>query len=270
MLIAIVVSVGIHLAAALLLVVMPRVLPKEAPQQEQGTVELLMVEKNGALPGRAGQPNTAAPAPAPPEKAEAPKTPDRKVEAQKAAPVPPSPKPAPAALTSEHGNEPLAPPAEPTQPKAAEADTQPARKTDARPAQQARTQPAEQTTEAQPAPPRKQEAPVFDLAGTDSDSNAIAMGNRIIPAMQDDRFRNRPPIYPTEAAIRGQHGTVMVVIHVSASGLATGVDVIESSGFGVLDQAAVTAVRKWRFRPAIKEGRPVPFNMPFRFVFEAS
>ena len=109
---------------------------------------------------------------------------------------------------------------------------------------------------------------MFDLAGTDSDSNAIALGNQIVPAMKDDRFRNRPPIYPTDAQTLGQNGTVVVLIHVSENGVATGADVVESSGFEVLDRAAVTAVLKWHFRPAMRDGRTVAFDMPFRFVFE--
>ncbi len=90
-----------------------------------------------------------------------------------------------------------------------------------------------------------------------------------MPASPDDRFRNRPPIYPYQAAARGEHGSVLLLIHVSDAGFATGVDVVESSGVALLDRAASDAVRKWRFRPALQEGRAVPFNMPFRFVFEA-
>jgi len=44
--------------------------------------------------------------------------------------------------------------------------------------------------------------------------------------------------------------------------------VLVSSGYDILDQAAVTAVRKWHFRPAMQEGRSIPFDMPFRFIFE--
>jgi protein TonB len=87
--------------------------------------------------------------------------------------------------------------------------------------------------------------------------------------MPDNRFRNRPPAYPAEAEMRGQHGAVVVVIHVSENGVAASVDVVESSGVAVLDQAAVAAVRKWRFHPAMQAGRTIPFDMPFRFVFEA-
>ena len=118
--------------------------------------------------------------------------------------------------------------------------------------------------------PKSQEAPVFDLAGTESESNAEVLGGRVVPASPDDRFRNRPPIYPREAAMRGEHGAVVILIHVSENGVATGVDVMETSGVASLDKAAVDAVLKWHFRPALHEGLAVPFAMRFRFIFDAS
>lgn len=118
--------------------------------------------------------------------------------------------------------------------------------------------------------PKAQEAPVFDLAGTESESNAEVLGGRVVPASPDDRFRNRPPIYPREAAMRGEHGAVVILIHVSETGVASSVDVMETSGVASLDKAAVDAVRKWHFRPALQEGRAVPFDMRFRFIFDAS
>jgi protein TonB len=94
------------------------------------------------------------------------------------------------------------------------------------------------------------------------------MGQGILPAMPDDRFRNRPPIYPIEAQLHGQHGSVTLLIHVGENGVATGVDVQHSSGVDMLDQAAIAAVRNWRFRPALQDGHPVPFDYPFEFIFE--
>ena len=114
----------------------------------------------------------------------------------------------------------------------------------------------------------KSKAPVFDLSGTESDSNAVVLGDNVLPAMPDDRFRNRPPTYPREAELRGDHGTVVVLIHVSETGLATRVELLQSSGVSVLDQATVNAVHKWHFRPAMRGGRAVPFTMPFRFIFD--
>jgi protein TonB len=141
----------------------------------------------------------------------------------------------------------------------------------ATPQQEAKAEPRPDAPPPAPTPqPKAAEAPVFDLAGTESESNAEVLGGRVLPASPDNRFRNRPPIYPDEAAIRGEHGSVLLLIHVSEAGIATGVDVVQGSGVASLDQAAVTAVRKWRFHPALREGQAVPFDMPFRFVFQVN
>jgi periplasmic protein TonB len=259
LLIAAALSIAVHLAAALLVVYLPHVLPREARPQELGTVELLMVEKKGAGPTEAAprqesppqqsQPQQSQPRQPQPEKsAEAPKP-----EAQQPKAVAAASQPAPVPAVSPPADE-APPPPTALPPKEAKADPKP----DA------------QRPVAPPSPPRAQQAPVFDLAGTESESDAEVLGGRVVPASPDNRFRNRPPLYPYEAAIHGDHGSVLLMIHVSDAGLATGVDVVESSGVASLDQAASTAVRKWRFRPALREGRAVPFNMPFRFVFEAN
>ncbi len=128
---------------------------------------------------------------------------------------------------------------------------------------------AEATAQPKAAAPQKPEALVFNLDGTDSESNAIVLGGHVIPASPDDRFRNRPPIYPYDAAIRGDHGAVVLIIHVNEEGAATGADIAKTSGVASLDQAALDAVLKWRFRPALKDGRAVPFDMPMRFIFDS-
>lgn len=248
-LIAVVFSVGVHVVAALLVVLLPRVLPREAPPRARGTVELLMVEQKGAAPSEAGHPEDRKPSPPVPPAKPAPKV----GPAASAAPVA-------AAVT---------PPAEEAVPVAAEHPL--TGKAEAQAEAQSPAKEAPEQAEAAPpppAPPKSQEAPVFDLAGTESESNAIAMGAGVIPAMPDDRFRNRPPVYPVEAQIHDQYGTVAVMIHVGASGLPNGVDVLDSSGVPMLDEAALTAVAKWHFRPALKDGQAVPFDMPFRFIFE--
>ena len=121
-----------------------------------------------------------------------------------------------------------------------------------------------------PAPPAQRAqpvAPTFDLRGTDSASNAMSLGDRIIPASPDNRHRNKPPAYPAEAARRGQEGAVIVQIHVGPTGVALGADVVETSGYRLLDRAAIDAVLTWRFRPALRDGMAVPFDMKMRFVF---
>ncbi|MDR3530808.1 MAG: energy transducer TonB [Rhodopila sp.] len=210
-----------------------------------GTVELLMVEKKGAEPSQAGQPHDGTPASPSPETPEVQKA-QTPTSASKATSTP---------LVSENGEEPVPAPAEQTPgTKAKEADARPAPK----------------PAETKPGPSRSPEAPVFNLEGTDSESNAVVLGGQVLPAMPDDRFRNRPPIYPAQAELHGEHGSVVVIIHVSENGFATGAEVVASSGVESLDQAAVAAVRKWHFHPAMKDGHTIPFDMPFRFIFEAN
>ncbi len=111
-------------------------------------------------------------------------------------------------------------------------------------------------------------APELNLGGTDSPSNVTASGPNVVPAKIDARWRNREPVYPRVAALRGEHGTVLLVVHVGADGLAAGVDVAKSSGFVLLDTAARDAVQTWRFLPALKDGDAVAFDVPLRVVFK--
>jgi periplasmic protein TonB len=61
---------------------------------------------------------------------------------------------------------------------------------------------------------------------------------------------NPPPVYPRLARQRGWEGEVALQVRVSATGAVEEVWVERSSGHGVLDQAALAAVKRWRFRPA--------------------
>ncbi len=76
-------------------------------------------------------------------------------------------------------------------------------------------------------------------------------------ATQPDKA-NLPPTYPPEAARRGETGTVALQLHIAADGFVDRVDVVRSSGYPLLDQAAVSRLRTWHFTPAMKGGMPVP------------
>lgn len=245
--VAVTASVLLHAAAIGLLTVMPRGRPA-VPPPVQGQVELLMVEQKGAEAKQGGAPPTP---PQPQVKPEAQQTPAT-------APPPPAPDIA-------KGDEPAPAPAPPV--KDPPKDQKPA----PQPVEKAETaEKAEPAPPVKPAPPTPQRALTFDLSGTDSDSNAEVISGDVLPASPDDRFRNRPPPYPEDAARRGEHGSVTVLIHVGANGAAAGVDVTESSGSASLDRAAVAAVRTWHFHPAMKDAEPMPFDMPFRFDFRAN
>ncbi len=65
-----------------------------------------------------------------------------------------------------------------------------------------------------------------------------------------------PPPYPREAALNGIEGWVRVSVEIDAHGRVGDVRVLKSEPRGVFDQAAVQAVRRWSWKPAIVDGQP--------------
>jgi len=65
------------------------------------------------------------------------------------------------------------------------------------------------------------------------------------------------PAYPLDALRQSEGGLVTLRVQVSAQGEATRVEVSRRSGFRALDRAAVSTVRRWKFAPAMREGKPV-------------
>jgi protein TonB len=80
-------------------------------------------------------------------------------------------------------------------------------------------------------------------------------------------FVNAAPEYPALARRRGWEGTVVLRVRVDKNGHPADVEVSESSGYRMLDDAAQRAVRQWRFQPA--RSGAVSFastvNIPVRF-----
>jgi periplasmic protein TonB len=70
---------------------------------------------------------------------------------------------------------------------------------------------------------------------------------------------NQAPKYPPQALRSGVEGSVSVRVEVDASGVPTDVKVVERSGERSrdLDRAVTDAVRRWRFEPAMKDGKAV-------------
>jgi protein TonB len=230
-----VLSLGLHAALLIgLLTWFRHGGPPADGTDREAAVELVMVENQGSGPP------SAPPEPAPEQTAAAPP-------------------------------EPPAPPAPPSPPEPAEAEeilplppTPPPPVQSPQPAPQSVPRPRPTTPPIQ----RAIQAPEINLGGNDSETNAIVTGPHVIPASVDAKFRNKEPVYPPEAVRRAEQGAVILLIHVSPEGLASGIDVLKSSGYGVLDRAAREAVLNWRFLPAVKDGEPIPFNMPLRVTFQ--
>ncbi len=68
---------------------------------------------------------------------------------------------------------------------------------------------------------------------------------------------NAPPSYPAVALTNRWSGTVWLRISIDESGTVTDVKIERSSGYPVLDSAAIEAVSRWRGTPAHREGEAV-------------
>jgi protein TonB len=83
-----------------------------------------------------------------------------------------------------------------------------------------------------PAPPARVEEPVTEPTGYAGYLN------------------NPAPVYPKAAQRLGMQGRVLLRVRVLASGQVGAVEVKQSSGKAMLDEAALTAVKGWTFAPA--------------------
>ncbi|MCX8071725.1 MAG: TonB family protein [Candidatus Binatia bacterium] len=79
---------------------------------------------------------------------------------------------------------------------------------------------------------------------------------------------NRPPTYPEEARSEGRTGMVVLKVVIAVDGSVSSVEVLR--GEEPFVSAAVAAVRQWRYRPAMYEGRPITvyriIQIPFKLA----
>jgi periplasmic protein TonB len=80
--------------------------------------------------------------------------------------------------------------------------------------------------------------------------------------------RRVDPVYPPQSRRAGEEGTGVYRVLVDANGRPQEVTVVTSSGFPRLDEAAVTAIRKWVFNPAKQEGQAVQSWTKVQVKFE--
>ena len=90
------------------------------------------------------------------------------------------------------------------------------------------------------------------------------------PDYQAAYLNNPPPAYPMAARRMGWQGRVVLNVEVLASGLPGQVRLYRSSGHDVLDNAAIQAVRGWRFTAARQDGQVVTkwFLVPIPFILK--
>ncbi len=81
------------------------------------------------------------------------------------------------------------------------------------------------------------------------------------------RIESVPP-YPVRARARRITGAVVLEFVVDSDGSVRDISVVESEPEGVFEQTVLSTVRRWRFNPGIKDGRPVAVRVQQKFKFE--
>lgn len=76
------------------------------------------------------------------------------------------------------------------------------------------------------------------------------------------------PRYPPEALRMGIGGTVKVRVVVTPDGRVDRLELAETSGNRYLDRAALETVRRWTFRPAMRNGQPVQAEVVVPIQFD--
>ena len=107
----------------------------------------------------------------------------------------------------------------------------------------------------QPAPPSESPASTTTRPARKADSTGPALASRINRAPEP--IARIQPEYPTQALRNHEEGTVLVRVNVDANGMATNPEVVNRSGSRELDRAAMDAVRRWQFKPALKDGKAI-------------
>jgi TonB family protein len=98
--------------------------------------------------------------------------------------------------------------------------------------------------------------PVSELRGGVAPPRAMASG-----ILADD--------YPPESILNKEQGTIGVRILIKEDGVPGEVEVLVSSGYPRLDEAARTMIlRKWRYRPATQNGVPIASWVPTSVVYQ--
>lgn len=105
------------------------------------------------------------------------------------------------------------------------------------------------------------------VAGTDPTTLFLSGGAL---SGKGGRFKNPAPPYPYAAIQQKQEGLVTLQAVIDTTGRPVSVEIVQSSGFSLLDQSALRTVRRWKFDAAHLGFLPVQSTIiiPVRFVLD--
>ena len=96
-----------------------------------------------------------------------------------------------------------------------------------------------------------------DIRAAQEAAEAAKKATEVVPATQLELTHYVAPEYPLAARERAVSGWVDVQFIVNADGSVSDLTVVEAEPAGLFDQKATEAVRKWRYRPVLRDGQPI-------------
>lgn len=122
----------------------------------------------------------------------------------------------------------------------------------------------------EPVPPAPPELPVVVAAPAPPAPPAPPPPPKEIPASAIQYLEPPAPVYPRASRRLNEAGLVIVRVYVDTDGSPRMVQVLQSSGFARLDEAAVEGVRRARFKPYTENGTPTAgwARIPIPFELE--
>lgn len=123
----------------------------------------------------------------------------------------------------------------------------------------------------EPAPPAPIEPPVVAVeVPAPPAPQSLPAAPRELPASAIQYLEPPAPLYPRASRRLGESGLVVVRVFVDADGRPRQLQILQSSGFVRLDEAALEGVRQARFKPPTDNGRPTAgwARIPIPFELE--
>ncbi len=125
--------------------------------------------------------------------------------------------------------------------------------------------------------PGEPAGPETDAPELDADDGPDGLGDRGRPGEPDSDpepvvrkarcARCPPPEYPRQALARGLEGTVVLSLEILPDGAVGDAYVVSGPGFGILENEALAAVKKWTFYPATEDDQPVSSTKKVQIPF---
>lgn len=130
-------------------------------------------------------------------------------------------------------------------------------------------EPAESPSEeiAEPAESAAEDAPPPSSPAPADETSETAGAPVVPPRVDAQRMNNPAPAYPRQSRRLREEGTVVLELLILEDGTVGEAKVETSSGYSRLDDTALTAVKRWRYVPATRAGKPIAYTYLQPVVF---